>query len=77
MLAGLSLFYVGAVSCLNGRPMDVPLCTPGRAVLKVPTSVRFRTARRDFFRNVTLLTEKERARWLYMSIGVINMASLR
>jgi hypothetical protein len=26
---GLALFYVGAVLCLNGRPMDVPLCTPG------------------------------------------------
>jgi hypothetical protein len=30
-----------------------------------------------FFRNVTLLTEKERARCLSMSIGVINMACPR
>ena len=39
--------------------------------------VRFRSARRGFFRNVTLLTEKQPARCLYMSIGVINMACPR
>jgi len=39
--------------------------------------VRFGNARRGFFRNVTLLTKKERARCLYMSIGVINMACPR
>ena len=30
-----------------------------------------------FFGNVTLLTEKEGARCLYMSMGVINMACSR
>ena len=39
-----------------------------------PSDVRFGSVRRGFFRSVTLWTEKERARCLSMSIGVINMA---
>ena len=78
MLAGLALFYVGAVSCLNGfwllgrihdkevavidvfvggitlncvlapRQLGAAAQYPGRAVLKVPTGVRFRSACRGF-----------------------------
>ena len=78
MLAGLSLFYVGAVSCLNGfwllgrirdkkvavidvfvggitlkcvlasRQLGRGSTIPGRAVLKVLTGMRFRSACRGF-----------------------------
>jgi len=51
--------------------------TPRTCDCESATGVPSRSTRQSYFWNVTLLTEKERARCLYMSIGVINMACSR